>query len=204
MSDEGASHGRFHPSNLFIKFTPCQSQSLTYVSYATACVFAILEEQLLSACMMDQSDLVKELLRSTQTININHTNGLGYSALHYAAQTGSIDCVKLLVAQRRINPNIQDKLDKDTPLHKALIHCEESEDALELTKLLLKAGSDPRIVNKKLQRPVNLVEPEEEDIRRLLLQATLAFDSRRNKCTDSDDEKSDKESDDDNGSYSSD
>ncbi|KAJ2027015.1 hypothetical protein H4S03_008429 [Coemansia sp. S3946] len=120
------------------------------------------------------------------------------------ASHGSIDCVKLLVAQRRINPNIQDKLDKDTPLHKALIHCEESEDALELTKLLLRAGSDPRIVNKKLQRPVNLVEPEEEDIRRLLLQATLAFDSRRNKCTDSDDEKSDKESDDDNGSYSSD
>ncbi|KAJ2816977.1 hypothetical protein FBU31_006387, partial [Coemansia sp. 'formosensis'] len=83
-----------------------------------------------------------------------------------------------------------DKMDKDTPLHKALIHCEESEDALELTKLLLKAGSDPRIVNKKLQRPVNLVEPEEEDIRRLLLQATLAFDSRRNKRVDSDDEKS--------------
>ncbi|KAJ2056888.1 hypothetical protein GGI17_005948 [Coemansia sp. S146] len=93
-----------------------------------------------------------------------------------------------------------DKLDKDTPLHKALIHCEESEDALELTKLLLNAGSDPRIVNKKLQRPVNLVEPEEEDIRCLLLQATLAFDSRRNKhVVDSNDEKSDKESGDDDG-----
>ncbi|KAJ2684353.1 hypothetical protein IWW39_004958 [Coemansia spiralis] len=160
------------------------------------------EEQLLSACMMDQSDLVKELLRSPRTLDINHTNGLGYSALHYAARTGSIDCVKLLAGERGINPNLQDRLDMDTPLHKALIHCEESEDALELTKLLLKAGSDPRILNKKLQRPVNLVEPEEEDIRRLLLQATLAFDSQRIKQVDADKGKTEVESD--GGSCSSD
>ncbi|KAJ2449746.1 hypothetical protein GGF42_004684, partial [Coemansia sp. RSA 2424] len=120
------------------------------------------------------------------------------------AQTGSIDCVRLLVDKKGIDPNIQDKMDKDTPLHKALIHCEESEDALVLTKLLLTAGSDPRIVNKKLQRAVNLVEPEEEDLRRLLLQATLAFDSRRNVSTDGGDDKASEKESEDDGSCSSD
>ncbi|KAJ2897559.1 hypothetical protein IWW38_001679 [Coemansia aciculifera] len=112
-----------------------------------------------------------------------------------SAQTVSIDCAKLLVEVSDINPNIQDKLEGDTPLHKALIHCEETEDALVLAQLLLKAGSDPRILNKKGQRALMLVEPEEEDIRRLLLQATLAFESLRNKSKESDVKKNEKESD---------
>ncbi|KAJ2001785.1 hypothetical protein GGI04_002090 [Coemansia thaxteri] len=145
------------------------------------------EEQLLAACMTDQSDLVRELLQDSHPVDVNFTNSLGYTALHYAAQTGSVDCMRLLVAVQGVNPNIQDSLDKDTPLHKALVHCDSSETALELTRLLLTAGADPRITNEKRQRPVTLTEPEEEDIRRLLVQATLAAETRRTQPDDSSD-----------------
>ncbi|KAJ1733259.1 hypothetical protein GGI11_001919 [Coemansia sp. RSA 2049] len=152
------------------------------------------EEQLLAACMMDQSNLVEELLKSAQQMNINFKNALGFTALHYASQTGSIDCVKLLTAAKGIDPNIQDNMGKDTPLHKALVHCDSSETAMDIAKLLVGAGADPRIVNKKKQRPVDLTEPEEEDIRRLLLQATLAITVRQEQV----------ELDEDDGAYSSD
>ncbi|KAJ1890086.1 hypothetical protein LPJ66_007678 [Kickxella alabastrina] len=145
------------------------------------------EEQLLSACMMDQPHLVKELLRGQQPVNVNFKNGLGFTALHYAAQQGSVECVKALVGARGLQPNIQDNLEGDTPLHKALTHCDSSETALEIAKLLVSAGADPRIVNREKQRPVNLTEPEEEDIRRLLLQATLALQIRHDKVEGTED-----------------
>ncbi|KAJ2602981.1 hypothetical protein H4R99_002517 [Coemansia sp. RSA 1722] len=91
------------------------------------------------------------------------------------AQRESIECVKLLISVKGIKPNIQDNMDENTPLHTALINCTSSETALEIAKLLISAGADPRIVNKDKKRPVNLTEPEEEDIRTLLLQATLAI-----------------------------
>ncbi|KAJ2085848.1 hypothetical protein IW138_006078 [Coemansia sp. RSA 986] len=138
------------------------------------------EEQLLSACMMDQSNLVEELLSSPQQVNVNFKNAL--------------DCVKLLTAAKGINPNVQDNMGKDTPLHKALVHCDSSETAMDIAKLLVGAGADPRIVNKKKQRPIDLTEPDEEDIRRLLLQATLAITVRQDQA----------ELDEDDGSYSSD
>ncbi|KAJ1662181.1 putative ubiquinone biosynthesis monooxygenase [Coemansia sp. RSA 1646] len=138
------------------------------------------QEQLLSACMMDQSNLVEELLSSPQQVNVNFKNAL--------------DCVKLLTAAKGINPNVQDNMGKDTPLHKALVHCDSSETAMDIAKLLVGAGADPRIVNKKKQRPIDLTEPDEEDIRRLLLQATLAITVRQDQA----------ELDEDDGSYSSD
>ncbi|KAJ1642315.1 hypothetical protein LPJ64_005830 [Coemansia asiatica] len=124
---------------------------------------------------MDQPHLVKSLLQESKSVDINHKNSLGLTALHYAAQQESIECVKLLVAVKGIKPNIQDNIDKNTPLHTALINCTSSETALEIARLLISVGADPRIVNKDKQRPVNLTEPEEEEIRTLLLQATLAI-----------------------------
>ncbi|KAJ2719006.1 hypothetical protein GGI07_005477 [Coemansia sp. Benny D115] len=144
--------------------------------------------------MMDQPHLVRELLQGPGPLNVNHRNGLGFTALHYAAQQGSVECVKALVGVRGLQANLQDNLEGDTPLHKALTHCSSSELALEITKLLISAGADPRIVNRDKQRPMNLTEPEEEDIRRLLLQATLAIQVRQEKAEEREEE----------GDYSSD
>ncbi|KAJ1759844.1 hypothetical protein GGH19_002263 [Coemansia sp. RSA 1807] len=137
------------------------------------------EEQLLSACMSGQSDMLKSLLGGTETVNINHTNGLGFTALHYAAQVGSVECIQMLSKHKEINPNIQERIGKNTPLHLALIHGEDEESTLDIVRLLTKAGADPGIVNKAKQRPRDLAEHEEEEIQRVLLQAGLAIEAKK-------------------------
>ncbi|KAJ1731213.1 hypothetical protein LPJ61_002641 [Coemansia biformis] len=133
------------------------------------------EEQLWSACMTDQSDLVRELLQDPRSIDINRTNALGCTALHYAAQTGSVDCVELLVKAPGIKLDLQDRMGKNTPLHMALIRRAEPETTLEIVTLLTKAGADPRIANKVGQRPRDLAGEDDEEIQRVLLQAALTI-----------------------------
>ncbi|KAJ1718972.1 hypothetical protein LPJ53_006176, partial [Coemansia erecta] len=132
-------------------------------------------KQLIYACTMDQPHLVKELLNGSPPVNVNYRNGVGFTALHYAAEKDAIECVKLLASASGINPNIQDNVEKETPLHKAIINSSSSDIAYNIAKLLIGAGADPRIVNKNKKRAADLTEHDEDDIRRLLLQATLAI-----------------------------
>ncbi|ORX66270.1 hypothetical protein DL89DRAFT_295525 [Linderina pennispora] len=105
-------------------------------------------EQLLAACKLDQSDMVEDLLKDLGSVDVNCADGVGNTPLHYAnsAQTGSVDCVELLVAVPGIDANKKNRIENDTPLHKA---------SLEITRLLISAGADPRIVNRLKQRPMD-------------------------------------------------
>ncbi|KAJ2808040.1 hypothetical protein H4R20_001030 [Coemansia guatemalensis] len=136
------------------------------------------DEQLRSACMSDQPTMVKQLLEGQQPANVNCTNALGFTPLHYAAQTGAVECVKLLAKAPGINLNIQDRMSRNTPLHMALIHRSKPQITLETVTLLTRAGADPRIVNKIGQRPRDLtdeLDPNDQEIRRLLLQAAVTI-----------------------------
>ncbi|KAJ2077253.1 hypothetical protein H4R24_005245 [Coemansia sp. RSA 988] len=143
------------------------------------------DEQLRSACMSDQPVMVKQLLEGPQPANVNCTNALGFTPLHYAAQTGAVECVKLLVKVPGINLNIQDRMSRNTPLHMALIHRNKPKITLETVTLLTRAGADPRIVNKIGQRPRDLTDEydtNDQEIRRLLLQAALTIAVLENKA----------------------
>ncbi|KAJ1936467.1 hypothetical protein EC988_008188 [Linderina pennispora] len=132
-------------------------------------------EQLLAACKLDQSDMVEDLLKDLGSVDVNCADGVGNTPLHYAAQTGSVDCVELLVAVPGIDANKKNRIENDTPLHKAVMNHSEPEESLEITRLLISAGADPRIVNRLKQRPMDVTDPNASQVRRLLLQATLAF-----------------------------
>ncbi|KAI9482284.1 hypothetical protein LPJ78_002367 [Coemansia sp. RSA 989] len=157
------------------------------------------EEQLLAACMSNQYDLVQSILDSPGSVKINHANGLGHTALHYAAKTGSVECVKLLVRQKGIDANIQESLGGNTPLHLALIYGEYEEDTLQIVKLLVKAKANLRLANKDKKLPKDLAEKDEEDIQRVLVQAELAaasnMEAANRSSSDSDDDDSDDASD---------
>ncbi|KAJ2609504.1 hypothetical protein H4S08_004021 [Coemansia sp. RSA 1365] len=136
------------------------------------------EEQLRSACISDQPDMVKQLLNGHRTVDVNCIDAVGFTPLHYAAQNGAVECVKLLTKAPGINLNIQDRMNMNTPLHMAFIRRISSEITLETVTLLTRAGADPRIVNKIGQRPrdfTNENNPKDQGIRRLLLQAALTI-----------------------------
>ncbi|KAJ1951853.1 hypothetical protein GGI12_006387 [Dipsacomyces acuminosporus] len=145
-------------------------------------------EQLLAACKQDQSDFVQEILKDLKSVDVNCCDGVGNTPLHYAAQTGSIDCVQLLVGVPGINPNIKNRMEQDTPLHKAAALHDDPEEALEITKLLVSAGADPRIINRLKQRPMDLTDAENTGVRRVLLQATLARNMPHDEAEDSEGE----------------
>ncbi|KAJ2768917.1 hypothetical protein IWQ57_003330 [Coemansia nantahalensis] len=128
--------------------------------------------------MTDQSDLVSELLQDPKAVDVNRTNALGYTALHYAAKTGSVDCVRLLVKVRAIKLDVQDSMAKNTPLHMALIDQGDPKTTLDIVTLLARAGADPRVANKIGQRPADLADKDDEEIQEVLQRAVLAIGAK--------------------------
>ncbi|PVU87127.1 hypothetical protein BB559_006203 [Furculomyces boomerangus] len=143
------------------------------------------DEILLAACKQDNPDLLNSVLSDSKT-NLNARDGVGNTGLHYAANCGSLDCLRML---RKANPNIQNLIEGDTPLHKACSY-QEPHQAFKMAELLVEYGSDPRTKNRMGQRPIDLVSFSLKELRTLLLQATLAINMAppKNDIEESEDE----------------
>ncbi|GJJ70777.1 hypothetical protein EMPS_03127 [Entomortierella parvispora] len=112
-------------------------------------------ELLLAACREDNLGLLDEVLSSEpDSFSINHTDGLGNSALHYAAKYASTDCLEILLYFDGIDINIKNRLEWETPLHKAVAY-EDPETALTMTRLLVEAGASTTALNKQKQTPAD-------------------------------------------------
>ncbi|KAI1317522.1 hypothetical protein EDD11_008329 [Mortierella claussenii] len=108
-------------------------------------------EILIAACKEDNLDLLEEVLSAdSSSFDINHTDGLGNSALHYAARYGSTGCLEILRYYDGIDVNAVDDSEGDTPLHKAAAY-QDSETALEMVQILINGGALPKIQNKQKQ-----------------------------------------------------
>ncbi|KAL2511664.1 Zinc finger CCCH domain-containing protein 30 [Abeliophyllum distichum] len=75
--------------------------------------------------------------------------------LMVAATYGSVDALKLIVAQREVDLNRSCGSDKCTALHCAASG--GSVNAFDVVKLLISAGADPNIENADGQRPVDVI-----------------------------------------------
>ncbi|CAG8441365.1 11211_t:CDS:2 [Acaulospora morrowiae] len=126
-------------------------------------------ELLLVAAKQDSEDILEDIFNQPGTFDINYTDSIGNTALHYAAQYGSLTAVELLLGQSGINVDAQNRLERDTPLHKAVQYKDDPAVAYEIVKLLIDEGSDPR------QRPVQLVDSGNQELKDLLQKATLAL-----------------------------
>ncbi|KAG9303600.1 hypothetical protein G9A89_018496 [Geosiphon pyriformis] len=132
-------------------------------------------ELLLVAAKQDSEDILEDIFSQPDTYNINHVDSIGNAALHYAAQFGSLTAIQLLLQQPNIKLDLQNRLERDTPLHKAVQYLDDPSVALEIVKLLIDAGADPTIQNKNRQRPENLVHPGNQELKKLLQQASMAL-----------------------------
>jgi uncharacterized protein len=82
----------------------------------------------------------------------------------------------LLLDQEGLEIDELDRMEGDTPLHKAVrftnsLDAKEWEAGKQIAEILLDAGCDPRIRNKAKLKPAELVDPRNEDMRALLRKA---------------------------------
>ena len=114
-------------------------------------------ELLLEASRRNNTSLLNELLSSlsspekiAQLLN-TATDGVGNYCLHVAASYGSYEVLDTLLDQEGLEVDPVDRLEKDTPLHKAVrfvngLDKGEWEAGGSIVELLLDAGADPRFV----------------------------------------------------------
>ncbi|KAI9488016.1 ankyrin repeat-containing domain protein, partial [Zychaea mexicana] len=129
-----------------------------------------IDKLMLSTCRNDQEDVLGDLLKEG-SCDPNFVDGAGNTAAHYAAQFGSIGCLELLVNLDDIDFDVKNRLEGDTPLHKAVQH--QSEDvpmAVAMVEILLEAGADPNIENRNKLTPITLVNPQNKELKELLEQ----------------------------------
>ncbi|KAJ1660199.1 hypothetical protein IWQ61_000844 [Dispira simplex] len=154
-------------------------------------------ELLLAACKQDQDDILNDIFNEPESFNVNCRDGLGNTPLHYAAQLGCLDCIKVLLTHpntKGLNVNPCNWIENDTPLHKAVSYTDDPTVVFTIVDLLLEAGANPSLRNKLGQKPIELVDPTNKELRDHLEKAELAAQVDRSELAlDGDDDSSDGE-----------
>ncbi|KAL8866505.1 MAG: hypothetical protein Q9174_006265 [Haloplaca sp. 1 TL-2023] len=143
-------------------------------------------EMVLGACRRNNTDLLSEALKlianpeKIADLLNDAKDGAGNYCLHLAASSGSYDVLDMLLDQEGLEVDPIDRLEKDTPLHKAVrfINDLPSSDwsgASSIAEILIDAGADPRIRNKAKLKPAELVDPKNEALRDVLARAEYSM-----------------------------
>ena len=121
-----------------------------------------------SCAAVGNHKLVEELLN--QGSEIEATTIEGYTPLHLAAHSGSVETVSVLVV-RKANPNAQTFFEKNTPLHIAV-----KEGWRSIVHYLIDIGANIHIVNAVGRSPLHVAATKGRvDIGTLLLQNHAKF-----------------------------
>jgi len=119
-------------------------------------------ERLLAAAKSDNEGMLEEALAELQ--DVNYTDGLGNTALHYAIIHASTNVLEPLLEHESCDVDIRNRLARDTPLHIAVRQRWEEYPGLRLhlVTTLLEAGADTTIKNRHSERPIDLLPPSPE------------------------------------------
>jgi len=128
------------------------------------------DERLLAAARSDNEDLLLEVFNSEKDFDINFQDGLGNTALHYAASHGSTDVLEHILSHEDCDVDPINRLEKATPLHLAL---QIGDQALRrhVVESLLDAGADTTIKDKNGDTPMALLSSRDNDLRDLMRKA---------------------------------
>ncbi|KAF7302781.1 Ankyrin [Mycena kentingensis (nom. inval.)] len=138
-------------------------------------------ERLLAAARADNEEMLLEVFE--QGVAINFADGLGNTALHYAAAGGCIDVLEHILEHDECDVDPINRLEKATPLHLAA-RIEEPELRKAVFTSLLDAGADFKIKDKNGDTAADLLPTEDTEIHALLrkarAQATISMDDVAN------------------------
>ncbi|KAF2020622.1 ankyrin repeat protein-like protein [Aaosphaeria arxii CBS 175.79] len=173
-------------------------------------------ELIFEACRRDNTALLEETIESlaaaakkagkkeaefvAETLNTAQ-DGVGNGVLHVAAMYGSYDVLDVLLDQEGLEIDEIDRLEKDTPLHKGIRYVNSLEQSdwptagQPIIEILLDAGCDPRIRNAAKLKPVELVDPRNTELKKILQKAEFAMMAGADVVQEDDDDPNDVASD---------
>jgi len=151
-------------------------------------------EQVLEASRRDNTELLQKVIddiylkfnssdvreeKVAELLN-ESVDGIGSTCLHLAASYGSYDVMDLILDQSGVEVDPLDRMEKDTPLHKAVrfineLKISEWENGKVFVDLLVDAGADPRIRNKAKLKPIELVDPRNTELKKFLQRAEFSI-----------------------------
>lgn len=143
---------------------------------------ASVSEQLLEAARRDNTELLLEVRalvndepKLADLINTTTEQVTMNSPLHLACLRGNWDFIDIVLDVEGVEIDPKNR-DGDTPLHLAVKYCaEEPEHGRFIVDNMLDAGSDPRIVDKLGNKPLDYVGKDDTELRELLESAEYAI-----------------------------
>lgn len=143
-------------------------------------------EQLLAAAREDNEDLILELFEEGG-FDINYQDGLGNTALHYAASHGSTIVLEHILEHEECDVDPINRLERATPLHLA-VRLDDPELRKEVVDSLLEAGADTYIKDKNGDTAADLVSGGDPEILELIRKARAQASIAREDVVDDDDD----------------
>ncbi|GAA5979313.1 hypothetical protein JCM5350_006963 [Sporobolomyces pararoseus] len=123
---------------------------------------ATANERLVAAAKQDLVDLLQETLEGEEPCDVNFQDGLGNTALHYAASSPSPDSLQLLLEFDGTDVDLQNRLDRATPLHLA-VKLENEDARLGVIEMLLDAGANPSIKDRHGLKLADYLHPDSSE-----------------------------------------
>lgn len=110
----------------------------------------------------------------------------------YANALSPVEVIDMLLDQEGLEIDEIDRMEQDTPLHKAVRYVNSLEKDVwphgqSIVAMLLDAGCDPRIRNKAKLKPVELVDPRNTELRSMLQKGEFAMQAGGDIVEDDDD-----------------
>ncbi|OCH95701.1 ankyrin [Obba rivulosa] len=126
-------------------------------------------ERLLAAARADDEDMLLEVFEQGD-FDINFQDGLGNTALHYAASHGSLTALEHILSQDNCDVDPINRIEKATPLHLA-VKLADPEVRKQVVESLLDAGAETTIKDKYGETPMDIVSPSDTEILTLMRKA---------------------------------
>ncbi|THH13493.1 hypothetical protein EW146_g6722 [Bondarzewia mesenterica] len=128
-----------------------------------------LDERLLAAARQDNEEMLLEVFEQGG-FDINFQDGLGNTALHYAASLGCTDVLEHILSHENCDVDPINRIEKATPLHLAVV-IEDDEMRNYVVESLLDAGANTNIKDKNGDTPLDLLSSDDKEVRALIRKA---------------------------------
>ncbi|GAA5855406.1 hypothetical protein JCM8547_007814 [Rhodosporidiobolus lusitaniae] len=126
-------------------------------------------ERLVYAAKTDSADMLNEVLNGSEEYDVNWQDGLGNTALHYAASSPSPDALSILLETDGTDVDLQNRLDQATPLHLA-VKLDNEAARQGVIEMLLDAGADTTLKDVHGLRVQDHLRPDSSAIDKEILQ----------------------------------